>query len=589
MAMAIQLQDAGGEPGSQVETLFARVDSVDKNVLVVSARTDGRDAAACAVRGGARSCTFLDCARGEVFTLAKGDPDRLLLQDAILFWSQYAGGSGGSRYDLVLLTSFFGHIKPADAAQLLGALHRTMSGHALVVVDDHDLNGSEGDFAPEDVRPFLRAQGYVNITESNYFIDAAQADDALEQVSYLQRWNRLQVAQFPLTGPYPAELDGGVDIAPFVLDYGVAPKLPGIDRKALSLASRVELRSAGFVRKCVQNKGDAVVFLAGPQIAIHAMGYAALDEGHVRVIVFAPEDSERNVIFKALSYNPALEASITVQPNVPGEYNSFGVYPGSEDASASVKTIDMFVRESGLSPDLLCMDVQGAEYGILQGAQETMRTHAPVLYLRYHDPYAAAVCTQHLAAAGYRTYPSQVGPSGRVEIKAMGMPGQARGDDRLIEVVVQQEAHIGGLLASLRTLSEDATSLQAKIEALEDESALQALWDGQATLLAENARLEEEYTQLLIDYLGVNGESGRLKEILSQVEAEREGLQQAVNQAQADLSWMTETIRVQGLDIQRLDWEKNQFQTELNGLVHSRSWKLTKPLRWLKKLLFGKQ
>jgi FkbM family methyltransferase len=50
-------------------------------------------------------------------------------------------------------------------------------------------------------------------------------------------------------------------------------------------------------------------------------------------------------------------------------------------------TIDFFVFEQGNpAPDLIKMDVEGAECLVLQGALRTIETHAPRFIIEFHGP-----------------------------------------------------------------------------------------------------------------------------------------------------------------------------------------------------------
>jgi len=47
-------------------------------------------------------------------------------------------------------------------------------------------------------------------------------------------------------------------------------------------------------------------------------------------------------------------------------------------------TLDNFCKENDLKPELIKIDTEGAEVGILKGAIETLRTHQPTIYLSVH-------------------------------------------------------------------------------------------------------------------------------------------------------------------------------------------------------------
>jgi len=64
-------------------------------------------------------------------------------------------------------------------------------------------------------------------------------------------------------------------------------------------------------------------------------------------------------------------------------------------------TIDEIVRLSGLVPDVLKVDVEGAEEHVLMGASETLAAAKPIVLLGVHSAVLRSACTVLLAAHGY--------------------------------------------------------------------------------------------------------------------------------------------------------------------------------------------
>jgi FkbM family methyltransferase len=48
-------------------------------------------------------------------------------------------------------------------------------------------------------------------------------------------------------------------------------------------------------------------------------------------------------------------------------------------------TLDTFVQVSGVVPDAVTIDVEGAELLVLKGAEQTLKTHHPKLFVSIHD------------------------------------------------------------------------------------------------------------------------------------------------------------------------------------------------------------
>ena len=47
-------------------------------------------------------------------------------------------------------------------------------------------------------------------------------------------------------------------------------------------------------------------------------------------------------------------------------------------------TLDSFCIKSGLIPEVIKIDVEGAEINVLKGAQNTLKKHKPIIYLSIH-------------------------------------------------------------------------------------------------------------------------------------------------------------------------------------------------------------
>jgi FkbM family methyltransferase len=86
---------------------------------------------------------------------------------------------------------------------------------------------------------------------------------------------------------------------------------------------------------------------------------------------------------------------------------------GKEDAAPMFRngafvptiTVDTFVKASGLRPDSMKIDVEGAEYEVLRGARCTIAELRPIIFLSIHSDQLRQQCLEYLAALGYTSTP----------------------------------------------------------------------------------------------------------------------------------------------------------------------------------------
>jgi FkbM family methyltransferase len=64
-------------------------------------------------------------------------------------------------------------------------------------------------------------------------------------------------------------------------------------------------------------------------------------------------------------------------------------------------TVDAIVQQLGVSPDVIKIDVEGAEASVLAGAQVTLRETKPKIFLSTHSEMLRSTCLEHLTELGY--------------------------------------------------------------------------------------------------------------------------------------------------------------------------------------------
>lgn len=64
-------------------------------------------------------------------------------------------------------------------------------------------------------------------------------------------------------------------------------------------------------------------------------------------------------------------------------------------------TVDAMVQQLGISPDVIKVDVEGAELSVLRGAQTTLRETRPRIFLSTHSKALRYACLECLKELGY--------------------------------------------------------------------------------------------------------------------------------------------------------------------------------------------
>jgi FkbM family methyltransferase len=154
--------------------------------------------------------------------------------------------------------------------------------------------------------------------------------------------------------------------------------------------------------------------------------------GALKVLVFEPLPANQQAVRRLCELNPHLPINlITVALGDADETAFLKIMPDSsmgklgkslfqEDATAvaeipvTVRRIDSLVQSHEIPPpNLVKIDVEGAELDVLKWALEILRISRPVIFLEAHGAALERVCSQQLARLGYKI--RRVGPHIRGE------------------------------------------------------------------------------------------------------------------------------------------------------------------------------
>lgn len=183
-------------------------------------------------------------------------------------------------------------------------------------------------------------------------------------------------------------------------------------------------RDYAFLQACARDK--RCIFDVGANKGLTALVMAAVQPGHGRLVAFEASELACEVIQENVWLNN-LTGQVTVVNAVVAERSGLTLDFYLDAASGGASTLadylghtrplqktalalDDYVQQSGQTPDLIKIDVEGAESRVLQGLAGTLDVHRPWVVLELHSwngtsvaQNAAAILSQ-LAAVGYQMW-----------------------------------------------------------------------------------------------------------------------------------------------------------------------------------------
>jgi FkbM family methyltransferase len=166
---------------------------------------------------------------------------------------------------------------------------------------------------------------------------------------------------------------------------------------------KVEAESYGLFAAAV--RPGAVVFDIGAHIGTYTLVAAKKTGPTGRIVAYEPHDYTREHLQRHLRWNGA-DAQTTVRDvccgasegsadfyNIPGQAEGMnGLVPvhGFQKRAVKVVPLDKEVADLVFVPDIIKIDVEGAEWDVLKGAEKTLERNHPILFLSLH-PHALAI------------------------------------------------------------------------------------------------------------------------------------------------------------------------------------------------------
>jgi FkbM family methyltransferase len=155
--------------------------------------------------------------------------------------------------------------------------------------------------------------------------------------------------------------------------------------------------------------GD-VVYDVGANVGFFTMLAARLVGPAGSVVAFEPFPPALTALRRHVALNGL--QNVRVEPAAVSRQAGVGAFSGHEqitmghladqgELKVELTTLDEAVRKAGRAPDLLKIDVEGAERDVLEGGRSMLEGHGPVVVLSTHGSESHAVCCALLEGLGY--------------------------------------------------------------------------------------------------------------------------------------------------------------------------------------------
>ena len=490
------------------------------------------------------------------------------------------------------------------------------------------------------LQEFMNKEGFINITEAHYFVDKNQVPLNFEYSSYYHRWNVCKENGFSIFSEYTDDIiefpyPKNVDLKLIRFEEGV---LEGISLFLTEEYKKIAYPMGNMDTQMMEdiltmNPIGKTIFDVGTFVGASALVFSKFVGKEGKVIGFEPNPFNRNRSFLNLSHNPSLAQKISIYPYALGKdnrnekmvlsseidsgYSSTSRLKGShstlrdselpsgfEEVVVEVKTLDTFVRESQEVPDIIKVDIEGAEYDFLLGALETIKKYRPIFYIEIHSEFCAIRCFEILRSEGYSVTIINEEPDNRIMIKAEYIDVEKKKKDsievRELQIQRNQDATFNllkSITSFIEPIKKDLIILQNENQNLEKkrlefeeknstlEKRILELEGENSTLEKRNLELKEKNSTLEKRNLELEEKNSALEKRNLELEEKNSTLEKRILELEGENSTLEKKILELGREILRLSTDNVKLKEVISSMEESRSWRITKPLRSVKHVL----
>jgi FkbM family methyltransferase len=488
--------------------------------------------------------------------------------------------------------------------------------------------------------------GYEAITEAHFFIPKKNNNNLDSgKKSYRIRWEMARNSKRPIQAEYADDL---IEYA-YILDE--APSWRTFEQGDLSGISLLmtddyfSLYHTGYhdwemiTHLSRTNPRAKIIFDVGGFIGMSSLLFSKMIQQDCEIICFEPNPANSNRMYINFSHNPVLARNIECYEIALGDrreimdmlcsdrvdtgYSSTSQLLAGDGTNNSreslnswgfnviqvpMTTLDDFVQKTGKIPDVLKIDVEGAEALFLAGAKTTLGKYHPLLYIELHSIMAATRSIRLLSDLMYSTAILSQETDGRVMIVCEYMKSNRQTVPEtnwlkyehenlriMLSNKLKMESKKAGLLQDeLKKSRLEKETLKVHFERiLEDEKsrANQVI----EQIQAQNAALDAQLEQIQAANAALVAQLEQAQEInnalasqATQNQAELTDLGGQMIAAQAENTRLTAQIHAHQQNQAALQTQITELLQTIRAIQNSTSWRVTRPLRAIGGRLKGK-